>query len=495
MKSVPRIMIAALRSGSGKTSISTGLMGALAQRGYQVQGFKVGPDFIDPSYHTAVTGRCSRNLDTWMLPYSLVRHFFFKASAGADVAVVEGVMGLFDGVEGKGERASSAELAKFLGCPIILVIDARSQARSAVVEYIGCKAYDPDLPLVGAILNRVRGPRHLEMLEASFKEAGIPLFGTVFEGNLPRLKERYLGLVPVPEQRDAHEFLADLAKSIACQVNLDRVLEAARSVPAASVVVRNLFEGKRFCLHQQRDVNVDHAAWQKENFRANSLEREVKNNRRVLVAYAWDEAFNFYYKDGLDLLERLGVELVPFSPLKDKSLPSRVAGVIIGGGFPEHFAGRLAENARMKESLRQAYISGIPIYAECGGFMYLCETLTDLKGRTYPMVGLVPGSCRMERRLMGMGYVYAQALCENILCRKDTVLKGHEFHYSSFKPRTKPYSWAFLFRKMGNVSARLVGFASGNLLASYLHLHFAAAPGAARRFVSLCRAYKASILR
>ena len=200
---MPRVMIAAVRSSSGKTSIATGLMGALAGRGYRVQGFKVGPDFIDPSYHTAVTGRWSRNLDTWMLSCGQVRSYFHRAAADADIAVIEGVMGLFDGLRGEGERASSAQVAKLLGCPVVLVLDVRSQARSAVVEFLGCRSFDPDLRLAGVILNRYTGERHLEMLQAGFREAGIPVLGAVREGSLPHLTERHLGLVPAPEQQDA----------------------------------------------------------------------------------------------------------------------------------------------------------------------------------------------------------------------------------------------------------------------------------------------------
>lgn len=502
MKNVPRVMIAAVRSGSGKTSISTGLMGALKRRGYRVQGFKVGPDFIDPSYHTAVTERFSRNLDTWMLSCGQVQDFFRRAAEDADLAVIEGVMGVFDGLRGQGERASSAEVAKLLGCPVILVLDVHAQARSAVVEFVGCRAFDPDLLLKGVILNRVQGPGHLKMLEQSFEEAGIPVLGAVQKDSLPRLTERHLGLVPVPEQQgDAGGVLDEFAEKIAEQVDLEKILQIARSAPRFFRPLpfrRSLFEergkdgGQRLNLKLRKGISPAAGKADSQSLKGEDsgdrLNFYARKNRKVRVALAWDRAFNFYYRDGLELLEEFGVELVTFSPLKDSSLPSDVGGVIIGGGFPELFAKDLAENEKMKESLRLASAQGMPLYAECGGFMYLCDGLSDLEGKIYPMVGLVPGVCRMEKRLIGMGYVVAQSLRENILCKKGDLLRGHEFHYSSFTPRNEEHPWAFSFTKAGGYS-RPEGYALGNLLASYLHFHFAAKPAAVRRFASCCRAF------
>ncbi len=472
---VPRVMIAAVGSGCGKTSVATGVMGALVQRGRQVQGFKVGPDFIDPSYHTAVTGRWSRNLDTWMLSFGQVREFFRRAVAGADVAVIEGVMGLFDGLCGENERASSAEVAKLLGCPVVLVLDVRSQARSAVVEFLGCRSFDPALRLAGVILNRYSGERHLEMLQASFREAGIPVLGAIQNGSLPRLTERHLGLVPVTEQQGVDPVLRELSAAVARQVDLNAIMEVAAATPARFRPYRG----------RERAAAMRHAK------ASPGVSPEAVDARPVRVALAWDAAFNFYYRDGLDLLSDHGVELVPFSPLRDQSLPAGIAGVVIGGGFPELFAGQLSGNEGMKESLRRAHSAGMPIYAECGGFMYLCESLGDLDGRDYPMAGLVPGACRMAKRLMGMGYVTAEAQGPSILCQTGDFLRGHEFHYSSFIPAREPFPWAFNFYK-NDGRARQGGhpggdgYADGNLLASYFHFHFAANPRAAARFAAAC---------
>ncbi|NPV29451.1 MAG: cobyrinate a,c-diamide synthase [Firmicutes bacterium] len=468
MKDRPRVMIAAVRSGAGKTSVATGIMGALARRGCRVQGFKVGPDFIDPSYHTAATGRWARNLDTWLLPPGRVRKLFRAATADADLAVIEGVMGLFDGLRGRGERASSAEIAKLLGCPVALVVDARAQARSALVEFLGCRALDPELPLAGVILNRVQGPRHLEMLREGFEEREIPVLGAIQEGSLPRFAERHLGLVPVPEQRGVEAALARLAEVVARQVDLEGILRVARAaggLPAGA--------GREEQVPDEEEGPVRFAA--------------EGGPGAVRIAYAWDEAFNFYYRDGLDALAEFGVELVPFSPLHDSALPPGIGGVIIGGGFPELFAEQLAANRKMLESLRLAHRRGLPIYAECGGFMYLCERLVDQEGRSHALAGLVPGVCRMEKRLVGMGYVTARALAPSVLCEAGETLRGHEFHYSSFAPRTAPFPWAFSFIK-GEQEERPDGYARGSLLASYLHFHFASSPRAAARFAAACRA-------
>jgi cobyrinic acid a,c-diamide synthase len=471
MIKIPRLMIAAVRSGSGKTSVATGLMGALAVDGFVVQGFKVGPDFIDPSYHSAMTGRPSRNLDTWMLSYHQVHRFFRQAAADADMAVIEGVMGLFDGLQGSSEQASSAEVAKLLGCPVILVLDVHAQARSAVVEYLGCQALDPDLNLAGVILNRVQGESHTQMLQDSFRQAGnIPVLGAIVADSLPHFSERHLGLIPIPERRQAGPELQSLAAAVARQVDLPAIIEVARSAPENYRANLN----ERFCSGQRRLTEWDFPPVLR------LAERPVR------VACAWDEAFNFYYRDGLDLLSDCGVELVPFSPLHDSRLPSNVAGVLIGGGFPELFASELAENEKMKESLRQAHALGMPIYAECGGFMYLCRMMRDLEGGEHQMTGLVPGACLMEKHLIGMGYITAQARQDNILCQTGEVLRGHQFHYSTFVPDASDFPWAFSFIK-GERAPWPDGYVEGNLLASYLHFHFASRPLAAMRLAESCR--------
>ncbi len=468
---IPRLLIASLRSGAGKTSLAAGIMGSFAARGYRVQGFKVGPDFIDPGYHTAVTGRRSRNLDTWLLSPTGVREAFRRAARGADIAVVEGVMGLFDGLGGGGERGSSAEVAKLLGCPVVLVVEARGRARSAVADYLGCRAFDPDLLLAGVILNRVQSPRHRGLLEEGFSERGIPVLGSVAEGSLPPLQERHLGLVPVVEQARAGELLSELVRAVEPQLDLEALLQAAAAAPRCYRA--KVKRGDRFRLARAPRPT-------------GSLAPRLPP---VRVAYAWDEAFHFYYWDAFELLEELGAELVPFSPLRGHGLPPGVSGVIIGGGFPEEWAPQLAENARVKEELREAARAGMPVYAECGGFMYLCEEIVDRAGRAYPMVGLIPGVCRMQRRLAGMGYVQAVALEDNLLCRRGETLRGHEFHDSSFAPRREDgFPWAFSFSGRGG--ERPDGYCRGNILASYLHFHFASRPRAAARFLEQCAAWR-----
>lgn len=479
-------MIAAVRSGTGKTSIATGLMGAFVRRGSTVQGFKVGPDYIDPGYHTAVTGRWSRNLDTWLLSCSQVRDVFRSALRDADLAVIEGVMGIFDGLRGRGERASSAEIAKLLGCPVILVLDVHAQARSAVVEYLGCRTLDPELPLAGVILNRVQGPGHLEILEESFRAEKIPIFGAIRDGSLPRFDERPLGLAPILEQQ-GYGSLSELTEAVEQQVDLDDIWQMAEAAPDCfrSSLKERFAPGR---IRIRSGVSRRGGATVPSRDQA-PVDQTNGTAEKVCVAFARDEAFNFYYKDGLDLLEKAGAELVSFSPLRDRCLPPGARGILIGGGFPERFAGQLAANTDMHACLRQAHTQGLPIYAEGGGYMYLCRSLRDPAGITHSMVGLIPGSCRMEKHLVGMGYVTARALDDNLFCRAGDVLRGHEFHYSAFVPDRKHFSWAFSFSK-GKNAEWSDGYASSNLLASYLHFHFASTPGAVRRFVNFCRIYQ-----
>jgi len=451
-------MIAAARSSAGKTSIATGLMGALVQHGYRVQGFKVGPDFIDPGYHTAVTGRWSHNLDTWLLPPSQVKKLYEEAVADVDVAVIEGVMGLFDGLRGGGERASTAEMAKLIGCPVILVVDVSSQARSAVAEFMGCRAMDPDLHLAGVILNRVRSSSHLEIVKSSFMEFGIQVFGAVQEGSIPRFPERHLGLVPVIEQHEVKQTFDQLTKMISRQVDLAELLKTA---------------GKAYDISGIKCEERAESHYLKTDF----------PEYKIRLAYAWDQAFNFYYQAGLNFLRKFGVELVPFSPLNDRKIPPEIGGILIGGGFPELFAEQLTDNSEMLKNLQNAHAQGMPIYTECGGFMFLCENLVDQEGASYPMSGVIPGKCRMKRRLVGMGYRTAQALKPNIFCGTHEVLRGHEFHYSNFIPKQIPFPWAFSLRGNDN---KFDGYASGNLLASYLHLHFMSSFQATSNFLDCC---------
>lgn len=468
MSAIPRFVIAAPASGSGKTTITVGLMAALAES-RRAQPFKVGPDYIDPMYHTLACGRPSRNLDTWMIPPSRVRMLFDRAVADADLAVVEGVMGLFDGYDGRSESGSTAEVAKLLAAPVVLVIDVSRMARSAGAIALGCQRFDPALNVAGVICNRVAGARHAEWARRAVESVGLPVLGCIPRDETLRVPERHLGLHTVMErQAEAQAFVRRAADVARAHVDLDRLIEIAGQ-PAGL------------------------AAWGDERLsRSDDVFRPMNGRPGARIAVARDEAFCFYYEDNLDLLRAAGAEIVFFSPLRDADLPAGAQGVYLGGGYPEVHADRLAANRAMQAALRRAHRAGLPIYAECGGLMALVDELIDLQGRAHRMAGLIPGVARMQPRLT-MGYREIVARRDTLLLRAGERARGHEFHYSAWEPPGDAadrcaYDIAPRADAAPGEETRAEGFAAGNLLASYVHLHFAAQPEWARRFVDACRA-------
>ena len=451
MYHIPRLIIAGTHSGVGKTTIATGIMSALTARGLKVQGFKTGPDYIDPGYHTLVTGRPSRNLDEFMLTPVIAQELFIKAAQGADIAIVEGVMGLFDG--GSGGVGSTANLAKLLQTPIILVVDVRAMADSAAALVYGFKHFDPLLNIAGVILNRVGSERHFKMVRDAVEcKVGVPVLGHLTKDTTLSMPERHLGLLPVEENMSG-TWPTVLAQKIEAALNLDQLLTLAQTSTPLDV----------------RMTTVQACA------------------KTVRIAVARDEAFTFYYHDSLAVLESLGAELVPFSPLRDRKLPQNIGGIIFGGGFPEMFRDKLANNETMHESIRAAHQSGMPIYAECGGLIYLCREITDYNGESKAtLVGLVPAICRMQQKLVTVGYIEAEACQDTILGFAGTKIRGHEFHFSLMTPEDTAFSWAFNFNKIRDGSIYAGGYCDGNLLASYLHCHFAGNPEAAVFFLERC---------
>lgn len=459
---VPRVVIAGVQSGVGKTTVATGLMAAFTRMGYRVQGFKAGPDYIDPGYHTAVTGNISRNLDCWMLPEETVRELFLRAAGGADLAVVEGVMGLFDGHDGGSGAGSTALLARYLKAPVILVVDARGMAGSAAALVYGYKHFDPELDLRGVIFNNVGSERHYRVLrEAVARVPGVRVLGYLPKNAGLKMPERHLGLVPAVERGELGGYFEGLARAVADTVDLEGVLAVARNASPLTRPRRSIFPAE-----ERRKV--------------------------VRIAVARDRAFNFYYQDALDLLAASGAELVEFSPLDDRSLPQGSHGIYIGGGFPEMFLPQLSGNRPMIESIVGAYRMGIPIYAECGGLMYLSAGIEDFSGTYYPMVGLFPGRARMQGKMVALGYVTAEVIEDNVLVEKGTVLKGHQFRWSVLSDVPPDVRRAYRLFKNGTFMYK-EGVVAGNLLASYLHLHFAAHPRLAKNFVERCRRYAAGV--
>ncbi|MFN3981902.1 MAG: cobyrinate a,c-diamide synthase [Caldilinea sp.] len=459
MLSTPRLVIAAPHSGSGKSTIASGLMAALAQT-HQVQGFKVGPDYIDPGYHTLAAGRISRNLDAWMTSHDEVKRVFARAAQDADIAIIEGVMGLFDGVDGRTEAGSTAEVAKLLDAPVVLVIDVSKMARSAGAIALGCCMFDPRLRLAGVICNNVASANHARWVTEGIEAAGLPVFGCIPRTSTLKTPERHLGLYTAVERMEAATtFVRSAAEVVQQHVDLDRLWAIARDAPTLSIPKA-----------PKHDVPC----------------------HQVRIAVARDAAFCFYYEDNLDHLRAAGAELIFFSPLHDAALPEGVHGLYLGGGYPELYAAQLAANHSMMRSLRNAIEAGLPTYAECGGLMTLTESITDLEGRTHPMLGVAPGRTIMVGRLT-LGYREVTAIRDSLLLQTGESVRGHEFHYSDWVERPEKLPNAYALQSRNAETVRYEGFTQGSVLASYVHLHFGAMPQMARRFVQACGKYAAQM--
>ncbi|MGP1585914.1 MAG: cobyrinate a,c-diamide synthase [Schwartzia sp. (in: firmicutes)] len=454
---IPRVVIAATQSGSGKTTIVTGLLAALRARGLRVQSYKIGPDYIDPGYHALASGHPAHNLDTWLVPEEKARDIFCRTAEDADIAVIEGVMGLYDG--GTKGISSTAAVAKLLDAPVLLVINAKAMGESAAALALGFRAYDPAVRLSGVILNRLGSDTHRAMIEEAMARLDVPVYGAVRRDEKLTLPERHLGLLPAEENARDRETVAAIGQAVGTQVDLAGIEVLAKTAP-------DIPRGEE----RQRPAEV-----------------------RARIAVAKDEAFSFYYPESLRVLEDFGAEILPFSPLHDAALPE-ADGLLLGGGFPEMFAADLYANEGMRQSIRRASAAGMPVYAECGGYMYLMEKMIDFSGQPFPMLGIVPGTVEMNKRLQTVGYVEAVTLRDMVLGAAGIRLKGHEFHFSS--EQTLPpeeeaaYPRAFRLQKMRRPAPYDAGYAKGNIVGSYLHLHFAGCPQAAEAFVAACETYR-----
>jgi len=470
-------------------------MAALRRRGLRVQPFKVGPDYIDPTYHQAATGVPSRNLDSWMVPGEALLELFDRACREADVAVVEGVMGLFDGYSGREEAGSSAEMAKLLGAPVLLLIDAAKMARSAAALALGYARFDPALRVAGFVLNNVAGETHYGYARDAIQAAGIgPVLGYLPRDRSLVLPERHLGLVPTPERALPDGFLGRLVETIEAHLDVDAILRIARSAVSDQHPEPGTLHsapGGRdtpapgSARHQSGISPERPAAPRTQRSGLSALFPPKPIATRAAIAVARDEAFNFYYQDNLDLLEAHGARLLPFSPLRDPSVPPEADALYLGGGFPEMHAAALSANRSMLESIHRADEAGMPIYAECGGLMYLTEEIVDVGGGHHPMVGLLPGRCTMEGSRLHLAYVEVSSLRGGPLGPSGTTARGHEFHWSlweGFDPGSGAY-------RLTNRSDRVEGYARGNLLASFVHLHFGTNPSLAPAFVEGAAAY------
>jgi len=466
MTSIPRLIIAAPQSGAGKTTVATGIIAALAARRC-VQPFKCGPDYIDPTYHTRAAGRPSRNLDTWMLPDSAVLELFERACSGADIAVIEGVMGLFDGKTGEDDAGSTARLAKLLRAPVVLVIDAGAVARSAAALVHGFHTFDPDLKLAGVVVNRVAGERHYQIVaEAIEREVGVSVLGYLPRSTEIELPERYLGLVPTVEGAVAGGYFSLLRA--ACEQTIDLAKLEAIAASAGPIPHPNPLPGGEEVGESPPSL-----------FPSEPIAPHVR------IAVARDAAFSFYYEDNLDLLRAWGGEVVEFSPLENEGLPPETSGIYIGGGFPELFAAQLAGNLPLVGAIRSAAAAGMPIYAECGGLMYVGEGISDAEGRRQEMLGLVPAESNMQDSRLSLGYRELRALGPSAVLDAGAVARAHEFHYSRLDSEPAPGEAAYAV----NGEGRLDGYRRGSVLASYMHLHFGSSPAIAPRFVATAKAW------
>ncbi|MER7795427.1 cobyrinate a,c-diamide synthase [Streptomyces sp. NPDC097640] len=465
MVSVPRLVIAAPASGSGKTTVAMGLMAAFAERGLDVSPHKVGPDYIDPGYHALAVSsparpgravRPGRNLDAYLCGPERIAPLFLHGAAGCDLAVVEGVMGLYDGAAGQGELASTAHVAKLLRAPVVLVVDASSQSRSVAALVHGFASWDPEVRVAGVILNKVGSDRHEELLREALGESGVPVLGALRRVRAVRAPSRHLGLVPVAERRaEAVESVAALAERVREGCDLEGLLALARSAPPLA------------------DPPWDP---ERETAPARGGAEAAAGGARPVVALAGGAAFTFSYAEHAELLTAAGAEVVPFDPLRDERLPPGTAGLVIGGGFPEVYAPELSANEPLRGAVAELAAAGAPMAAECAGLLYLARSLDG-----EPMCGVLPAEARMSERLT-LGYREAVAIGDSALAAAGTRVRGHEFHRTAVEPGTGPEpAWGLV-----RPERRVEGFVQGGVHASYLHVHWAAMPEAAVRFLAGC---------
>jgi len=469
---IPGIIIAGTSSGSGKTTIATGIMAALSQK-YTVQAFKVGPDFIDPTHHTAITNRASRNLDTYMMGERGVTVSFNHAASDADIAVVEGVMGLFDGLEG--ELASTAHVAKTLHLPVILVVDAKGMGQSAAAVINGYASFDPQLSLGGVILNRVGSPRHTNIIVEALRKAhiNIPVIGAVPKNPQIHTPSRHLGLHMAYETTASSE-APQLARIIREHVDLEQLMEIAKTADTPEIAVEKEEAASLQKLSLYTKCAVPEIAVEKEE--------AASQVRDVSIGIAFDESFCFYYQDTFDHLRRYA-QLEFFSPMKEE-LPD-VDGLYLGGGYPELYAEELSKSGA-REQIKKAACDGMPIYGECGALLYLGKTL-EVDHNTYSMCGVFDVWSRMAGRLQALGYTNAHTINDNILTKKGATLLGHEFHYSTTSCE-HDQRFAYEMKRGKGVSEGFDGLIYERALASYTHTHPANTPF--NGFIEQCKKYK-----
>ncbi|MGM0901757.1 MAG: cobyrinate a,c-diamide synthase [Bacillota bacterium] len=445
-----RFVLAGTGSGVGKTTFTIGIMRALMKRGLTVQGFKCGPDYIDPTYHTAVTKRPSRNIDSFMMSHDTVRAIVSRASQDVEVAMIEGVMGFYDGKSPLTNEGSAADISQITNSPVILIVNAASMARSAAAIVKGFQMLEEKSNIVGVLANQLGSKSHFEIVKSAIEqECGIPVIGYLPKGAVPTLPSRHLGLVPAIERGELDSYFDSLAEAIEETVDMEQLLEITKAQPLD--VTASIFDPQ-------------------------------PQGQEVHIAVARDAAFNFYYEENLELLRAYGAILHFFSPLQNEEVPRIAQGLYIGGGFPEEFADSLTKNEQTKQSIRAALERGLPTLAECGGFMYLTEEIVNRQGQVFPMVGIIPGRVRMQEKLAALGYREITGVPGNFLLNEAEQAKGHEFHYSTYEGELSSPAY---FSK-GRFRAQQEGYLHKNLVAGYTHFHFASNPQLVKNWLTTC---------
>ncbi|AIE74351.1 Cobyrinic acid A,C-diamide synthase [Synechocystis sp. PCC 6714] len=455
------VIIAGERSGAGKTTITLAMLAYLAQQKLAVQSFKVGPDYIDPMFHSQITERPCRNLDPFLTSESYVKDCFHYHSQSTPYSLIEGVMGLFDGVPHQGltDYSSTAHVARLLNLPVVFVVDCQRLSGSVAAIVEGYRHWQPGVNLVGVILNRVGGDRHLELLKIALEPLDIPILGVFFRQQDLTLPDRHLGLVPCGELPQIQQYFDQLAHLAAQQLDWPQLLPLL-ATPNNLPTPINLFDF-------------------------------APKYPQARLAIAQDQAFNFYYADNLDLLTRCGFELIPFSPLEDVELPPAIDGVYLGGGFPELFMEPLSLNQQLKNQFKQLINQGLPVYGECGGLMYLSQAITDFTGQTFPMLGILPTAFTMGGKL-SLGYRQAQVINPHSWLWQTESLRGHEFHRSQM---TK-FPGQALYHQRGLLAIDQIttdGWCLGTVQASYLHLHWGSQISPAEKFLAACLAFQKNL--
>lgn len=446
---IPRIVLAGTTSGVGKTSISCAIIHGLKKKGYSVQSFKVGPDFIDPSYLGAMSGRPSRNLDPWLMGTTGVVKSFVK-NFDSDFSVIEGVMGYYDGFSGDSNFSSTHHVASILKAPVILVLDASKTARSIAATALGFTKFHKNSRISGFILNKIGSKKHEDLCRQALSSLNIPIVGVIPRNSDLIMESRHLGLIPVYEQRQIQSKISKIAKTMSDFLDMKKIIQIGNKVPSF-----------------------------------NTIHKEENPKQKTTIAVALDQSFNFYYQDNLDALKKEGAKIEFFSPVSDSKVPE-CDGIYIGGGFPEVIGSVLEKNSRMQKNIKTLAESGMPIYAECGGLMYLTKSI-DYGSKKFKMVGLFDATTKMQKKLK-LNYTKARITNNCLIAKTSSTIQGHEFHFSEIESVSRDSKFAYDLSIGIGIKNQKDGLMQYNTLASYMHMHFTQ-PDIARNFVQNCIKY------